>query len=164
MPPQHVILYPSPHAEEFCPRVWLMNPYSFSKTQFKCHVSQEVCPGAVSPSFYCSHSPRSSCLMSICVVTGLLMTYHRLGILSCIRFFATPWAVARRSYLSVEFSRQKYWTGLPFPSPRDFSLPGAQTCVCCTGRWILYCLSHKGSLPWTCCALLRVLAYREDTL
>ena len=74
-----------------------MNPYSFSKTQLKCHVPQEVCPGAVSPSFYCSHSPRSSCLMNICIVTGLLMTYHHLGMLSCIRFFATPWTVARQS-------------------------------------------------------------------
>ena len=103
-----------------------MNPYSFSKTQLKCHVPQEVCPDAVSPSFYCSHSPRSSCLMNICIVTGLLMTYHHLGMLSCIRFFATPWTVARQSYLSMEFSRQEYWTGLPFPSPGDLPYPGLE--------------------------------------
>ena len=31
--------------------------------------------------------------------------------------FATPWTVARQGPLSMEFSRQEYWSGLPFPSP-----------------------------------------------
>ena len=30
--------------------------------------------------------------------------------------FATPWTVARQAPLSMEFSRQEYWNGLPFPS------------------------------------------------
>ena len=33
--------------------------------------------------------------------------------------FATPWTVAHLAPLSMEFSRQKYWRGLPFPSARD---------------------------------------------
>ena len=37
----------------------------------------------------------------------------------------TPWTVARQAPLSMEFSRQKYWSGLPFPSPGD--LPNPQT-------------------------------------
>ena len=32
---------------------------------------------------------------------------------------ATPWTVAHQALLSVEFSRQEYWSGLPFPSPGD---------------------------------------------
>ena len=32
---------------------------------------------------------------------------------------ATPWTVARQAPLSMEFSRQEYWSGLPFPSPGD---------------------------------------------
>ena len=32
---------------------------------------------------------------------------------------ATPWTVARQAPLSMEFSRQEYWRGLPFPSPGD---------------------------------------------
>ena len=37
------------------------------------------------------------------------------------------------------FSRQEYWSGLPFPSPGDLSfLPRHWTCVSCFGRWILY--------------------------
>ena len=34
-----------------------------------------------------------------------------------------PWTVARQAPLSVEFSRQEYWSGLPFPSPRVSSQP-----------------------------------------
>ena len=37
--------------------------------------------------------------------------------LSRVRFFATPWTVAYQAPLFVDFSRQEYWSGLPFPSP-----------------------------------------------
>ena len=39
--------------------------------------------------------------------------------LSRVRLFATPWTVACQAPLSMEFSRQEYWSGLPFPSPGD---------------------------------------------
>ena len=39
--------------------------------------------------------------------------------LSHVRLFATPWTVAYQSPQSMEFSRQEYWSGLPFPSPGD---------------------------------------------
>ena len=32
--------------------------------------------------------------------------------------FTTPWTVARQAPLSMEFARQEYWSGLPFPSPK----------------------------------------------
>ena len=38
--------------------------------------------------------------------------------------FETKWTVARQAPLSVEFSRQEYWSGLPCPSPGDFPDPG----------------------------------------
>ena len=37
--------------------------------------------------------------------------------LSCVQLFATPWTVAHQAPPSMEFSRQQYWSGLPFPSP-----------------------------------------------
>ena len=40
--------------------------------------------------------------------------------------FATPWIVARQSPLSMGFPRQKHWSGLPFPSPRDLLDPGTE--------------------------------------
>ena len=43
--------------------------------------------------------------------------------LSWVRFFATPWTVACQASLSMEFSREEYWSGLPFPSPADLPNP-----------------------------------------
>ena len=40
--------------------------------------------------------------------------------------FATPWTVACQAPLSMGFSRQKYWSGLPFPSPEDLPYPGVK--------------------------------------
>ena len=40
--------------------------------------------------------------------------------------FATPWTVARQAPLSMEFSRQEYWSALPFPSPGDLPDPGIE--------------------------------------
>ena len=41
-------------------------------------------------------------------------------------FFVTPWTVARQAPLSMGFSRQEYWSGLPFPSPGDLPNPGIE--------------------------------------
>ena len=38
----------------------------------------------------------------------------------------TPWTVARQTPLSMEFSRQEYWSGLPFPSPGDLPDSGME--------------------------------------
>ena len=43
--------------------------------------------------------------------------------LSRARLFATPWTVAHQARLSMGFSRQEYWSGLPFPSPGDLPNP-----------------------------------------
>ena len=40
--------------------------------------------------------------------------------------FATPWTIACKPLLSMEFSRQEYWSGLPFPSPGDLPNPGTE--------------------------------------
>ena len=49
--------------------------------------------------------------------------------------------IARQAPLSMEFPRQEYWSGLPFPSPGHFPKPGIELLHC---RRILYCLSHQG--------------------
>ena len=46
--------------------------------------------------------------------------------LSHIRLFATPWTIAHQPPLSMGFSRQEYWSGLPFPSPGDLPNPGTE--------------------------------------
>ena len=45
-------------------------------------------------------------------------------LLSPVWLFAIPRTVARQAPLSMEFSRQEYWSGLPFPSPGDLPYPG----------------------------------------
>ena len=47
-------------------------------------------------------------------------------LLSCVQFFETPWTAAHQAPLSMEFSRQKYWSGLPFPPPGDLPDPGIE--------------------------------------
>ena len=42
---------------------------------------------------------------------------------SCAQLFATPWTIAYQASLSMGFSRQGYWSGLPFPSPEPLRKP-----------------------------------------
>ena len=60
--------------------------------------------------------------------------------LSYVRPFAAPRTVAHQASLSMEFSRQEYWSGLPFSSPGDLPNPGPKCniSVSCIGRQILY--------------------------
>ena len=46
--------------------------------------------------------------------------------LSHVRVFATPWTVALQAPLSVGFSRQEYWSGLPWPPPEDLPNGGME--------------------------------------
>ena len=46
--------------------------------------------------------------------------------LSRVQLFAAPWTVACQSLLSMEFSRQEYWSWLPYPPPGDLSHPGIE--------------------------------------
>ena len=48
------------------------------------------------------------------------------SVLSHVQIFATPWTVAYQAPLSMGFSRQEYWSGLPFPSPGDLPDPGIE--------------------------------------
>ena len=47
----------------------------------------------------------------------------KVKLFSCVRLFVTPWPVAYQASRSMGFSRQKYWSGLPFASPGDLPDP-----------------------------------------
>ena len=47
-------------------------------------------------------------------------------LLSHVRLFVTPWTAARQAPLSLGFSRQEYWSGLPCPPPGDLPNPGIE--------------------------------------
>ena len=50
----------------------------------------------------------------------------KVKLLSRVRLFATPWMVTYQAPQSMGFSRQEYWSGLPFPSPGYLSNPGIE--------------------------------------
>ena len=57
------------------------------------------------------------------------MACHRsvcMRMLSHVQLFAAPWTIAPQSPPSMGFSRQEYWSGLPFPSPEDLPNPGIE--------------------------------------
>ena len=73
------------------------------------------------------------------------MILYMCVLVSHVRLFLTPWTLARQAPLSMEFSRQEYWSGLPFSSLQGIFLtqgsnPGLLHC-----RRSLYHLSHQGS-------------------
>ena len=78
------------------------------------------------------HSSEASILQRSAFFTvRLLHPYMTTGkaivkLLSHVRLFATPWAVDYQASLSMGFSRQEYWSGVPLPSPGDLPDPGIE--------------------------------------
>ena len=58
---------------------------------------------------------------------------------------SVPWTAAHQAPLTMEFSRQEWWSGLPFPSPGDLPDPGVVNTGLLHCRQIPYHLSHQGS-------------------
>ena len=85
--------------------------------------------------------------MHACVCACVLSRF------SCIQLFATPWTVAHQAPLSMGFSRQEYWSGLPFPPPGDLPNTGIKPglLVSCIGRGVLYHECHLGSPSFLWC-------------
>ena len=63
-------------------------------------------------------------LLSVCT-TGLFKVLSPYPTKLC-QTFVTPWTVACQAPLSMGFSKQEYWSGLPFPYPRDLPNPGIE--------------------------------------
>ena len=72
----------------------------------------------------------SSCLWvcSSVLITSLCCwdTEVKWSLLSCVHLFATLWTIAYQAPLSMGFSRQECWSGLPFTSPGDLPEPGIE--------------------------------------
>ena len=67
--------------------------------------------------------------MFITVIVIMISALYGHCVLSCfchVQLFATPWIVAHRAPLSMEFCRQEHWSGLPFPSPGDLPNSGIE--------------------------------------
>ena len=57
------------------------------------------------------------------IITALFVIWLCVWVTQLCWLFATPWTVACQVFPAMEFSRQEYWSGLPFPSPGDLPDP-----------------------------------------
>ena len=104
-----------------------------------------------------------SILSFVLIIFSLILCAHAQS-LSCVRVFATPWTIACQASLSMGFFRQKYWSGLPFPTPGDFSCIGRQILYHCANLeayW--YATNHNYLLKMTKMNLLMIILYLGQT-
>ena len=74
---------------------------------------------------------KSVCVSYVCTLIALepegLRNLLKVKVKSLRVFhFVTPWSLAHQAPPSMGFSRQEYWSGLPFPAPRDLPDPGIE--------------------------------------
>ena len=89
-------------------------------------------------------------LFSVCIPMHAGMLSH----FSHVWLFETLWTVAHQAPLSMGFSRQGYWSGLPCLPPGDLPDPGIEPVshVSCIGRLVLYRWHHLGIPSLTACS------------
>ena len=85
----------------------------FSRQEYRSGVS------LLSPILYCDHDYTLISLMKLSLSEWVKSLSH-------VRLLVTPWTVAFQAPPSMGFSRQEYWSGLPFPSPGDLPDPGIE--------------------------------------
>ena len=83
--------------------------------------------------------PLDICLLNLICISIYTVSHTVLGTIVCttgmcevklfshVRLFATPWTVTYQAPLSLGFSRQEYWSGLPFPSPFNLVFLGSSS-------------------------------------
>ena len=91
-------------------------------------------------SFYCLVYRKSWSLKSLWNYFNIVCM-HILNRFSSVWLCVTPWGIAHQAPLSMGFSRQKYWSGLPIPSQGIFPTQGLNLCLLCLLLW------QAGSLP-----------------
>ena len=107
--------------------------------------------------------PQSACVCARAHVRA------RMHALSPVWLFATLWTVAWQAPLSMEFSRQEYWSELRFPPPGDLPHPGIEpeiSCISGIGRQILsHCTTWKPSpnphIPLKYSRISTVVSYQD---
>ena len=74
------------------------------------------------------------------------------GRFSSVWYFVTLWTIAQQVPLSMRFSRQEYWSGLPFPTPGNLSNPGTEPgsleAPALAGGFFHHCATWEAHLVW----------------
>ena len=76
------------------------------------------------PIWVCQTFPRP---LGMGVGAGKVRKKVKVKLFSRVQLFDTPWTIAYHAPPSMGFSRQEYWSGLPFPSPEDLPDPGIKS-------------------------------------
>ena len=87
------------------------------------------------------------CTVIYCLLLAVLSRFSR------VRLFATLWTIAHQAPLSVRFSRQEYWSGLPCPSPGHLPIsgikPGSPMSPALVGRFFATSVTWEAqSIVW----------------
>ena len=128
------------------PIFWMGWLFFFILSYMSCLYILEINPFFVS-SFANIFSHSKHYLFFLCMVSFPMQetkfNWSEVKSLSRVQLFATPWTVAHQAPPSMEFSRQEYWSGLPFPSPGDrtlvFRTAGRRFTVWATGNLKFNC-------------------------
>ena len=67
---------------------------------------------------------KSLFILRVIIENKIFIPSTHAQLLSHVQLFETPWAIACQAPLFIDFSRQEYWSGLPFPSPGGLPDPG----------------------------------------
>ena len=89
--------------------------------------------------------------LSIKIIYIYLNIYTHVHVLSRVWLFVTPWTVAHQAPLSMGFSRQEHWSGLPFPPPGDLPDVGMEP-TSPASQVNSSLLSHPGSIFLRSCS------------
>ena len=112
------------------------NHFCFTLIILKAALDFPLFPSFLPPSPVISHLPVTQNSNSINITTKVTVCAC---MLSRVQLLVTSWTVACQAPLSMGFSRQQHWSGLPFPSPGD--LPNLIFASPAIGRWIVYLLA-----------------------
>jgi len=81
--------------------------------------------------YYCGQESLRRNAVALLIHKRVKNTIKKVKLLRHVRLFATPWTAAYQAPPSMGFSRQEYWSGLPFSFSRGSSQPRDQTRVSC---------------------------------
>ena len=86
-------------------------------------------------------------LVCVCMCVCVCVCVCVLSRFRCTCLFETLWTIAHQALLSVGFSRQEPWSGLPYPPPGDLLTQGSDLCLLRLLHWQAgsLLLSHRGS-------------------
>ena len=135
-----------------CQQIWkLSRGHRTGKVWFSFQSQRREMVKTVQTTTVLQRRSRSWLHVGTVSLTCFCYTVCVLSHFSHVRLFATRWTVALQAPLSMGFSRQEYWSGLPSPPPGDLPNPGIDSSSLISpalaGGWVLYHWEAHHSLP-----------------